>query len=159
MALNRHRPHLLVLPEDDATRSLANGFVDASTGPMQVLVPVRGWPHVLAEFKRSYVEHLRKYSQGHLVLLIDFDDDFPNRLAYFQSQMPVDVADRVYVLGALTEAETLQRQTGKKLGPLGVALADECRNNTQTLWNCAQLQHNQQELARLIVQVKPFLFV
>lgn len=32
MALNRHRPHLLVLPEDDVTRSLANGFVDASTG-------------------------------------------------------------------------------------------------------------------------------
>ena len=77
MALNRHRPHLLVLPEDDATRSLANGFVDASTGPIQVLVPVRGWPHVLAEFQRTYVEHLRKYSQGHLVLLIDFDDDFP----------------------------------------------------------------------------------
>ena len=158
MALNRHRPHLLVLPEDDATRSLANGFVDGSTGPMQVLVPVRGWPHVLEEFKRTYMDHLRKYGQGHIVLLIDFDDDFPNRLAQFQSQMPADVADRVYVLGALTEAETLQRQTGKKLGPLGTALARECSDGTQTLWNCPQLQHNQQELARLTLQVKPFLF-
>ena len=159
MALNRRRPHLVVLPEDDATRSLANGFVDASNGPIKVLVPARGWPHVLEEFKRTQVSYLREYSQGHLVLLIDFDDDFPNRLACFQREMPADVADRVYVLGALTEAETLKRLSGKKLGPIGITLADECRNNIQTLWNCAQLQHNQQELARLIVQVKPFLFV
>lgn len=32
MALNRERPHLLVLPEDDATRSIAVGFADVAIG-------------------------------------------------------------------------------------------------------------------------------
>jgi hypothetical protein len=32
--VNRERAHLLVLPEDDATRSLANGFSDMVTGQM-----------------------------------------------------------------------------------------------------------------------------
>ena len=26
MSVNRHQPHVLVLPEDDANRQLANGF-------------------------------------------------------------------------------------------------------------------------------------
>ncbi|MCK0505727.1 hypothetical protein [Aromatoleum anaerobium] len=98
MALNRERPHLLVLPEDDATRSIANGFIDATTGQMQVLNPVRGWPNVLHQFEVDHVIQLRKYRHRHLVLLIDFDDEYPNRLTYFQSAIPKDVEDRVYVL-------------------------------------------------------------
>ena len=29
MSINKHKPHLLVLPEDDADRQIANGFVIA----------------------------------------------------------------------------------------------------------------------------------
>lgn len=158
MAVNRHRPHLLVLPEDDATRSLAVGFSDMATGQMQVLPPARGWPHVLETFEREYVTHLEKYRDAHIVLLIDFDDDYPDRLSDFQRCIPQVVADRVYVLGALTEAETLKREAGRKFGPLGSELARECQDRTQTLWNSPQLQHNQSELTRLMQQVRPFLF-
>jgi hypothetical protein len=113
---------------------------------------------VLGQFESRYVAYLRKYAAAHIVLLIDYDDVYTDRLDHFQGRIPSDVADRVYVLGALTEAETLKRAVGKKFGPLGSALALECRGETQTLWNCAQLQHNQPELARLMRQVRSFLF-
>lgn len=158
MAVNRYRKHLLVLPEDDATRSLAVGFSDQAVGPIQVLRPARGWEHVLERFELDHVPHLRAFGEAHVVLLIDFDDDFPGRLAHFQRFIPLDVADRVYVLGALTEAETLRSDTGCKFGALGEALALECADGRSTLWCCAQLIHNQPELARLIESVLPFLF-
>jgi len=157
MAVNRERPHLLVLPEDDATRSLADGFSDMVTGAMQVLRPARGWLHVLEAFLREHAAHLRKYPGAHVVLLIDYDDDYPDRLSHFQNQIPADVADRVYVLGALTEAETLKREANQKFGPLGSELARECESQTPMLWLCPQLKHNQPELERLMRQVRPFL--
>ena len=158
MAVNRERPHLMVLPEDDATRSLAVGFVDVTSGQMQVLNPARGWPHVLQEFTDSEVNILRKYKERHLVLLIDFDNDFPTRMPWFKSKIPLDIADRVYVLGAFGEAEDLKKQTGKKLGPLGQMLAKECEEGTVELWMHGQLQHNQDEVQRLKENVKHFLF-
>jgi hypothetical protein len=157
MAVNRERPHLLVLPEDDATRSLADGFSDMVTGAMQVLRPARGWPHVLETFLREQAAYMRRYPQAHIVLLIDYDDDYPDRLSRFQSQIPADIADRVYVLGALTEAETLRREVNRKFGSLGSELARECEHQTPVLWRSPQLQHNQPELARLMQQVRPFL--
>lgn len=158
MALNRERPHVLVLPEDDATRSIAAGFVDAAIGPMQVLNPARGWPNVLDQFETDQISQLRKYRHQHLVLLIDFDDQYPARLTQFQLAMPSDVQDRVYVLGALTEAETLKRESGKKFGPLGQALAQACADDDDRLWTLGQLKHNESELQRLQTNVKPFLF-
>lgn len=158
MALNRERPHLLVLPEDEATRNIAVGFSDYATGQMQVLNPAGGWPHVKEEMIKLYVAKLRKYPDCHLVLLIDFDDDFPNRLTLFQQAIPADVANRVYVVGALTEAETLKNATRKKLGPIGQELATECEQGQYQLWNHPQVAHNQPEVQRLHVAVRGFLF-
>jgi hypothetical protein len=158
MALNRERPHLLVLPEDDATRSIAVGFSDVATGPMQVLNPARGWPHVREDFVETYIGKLRKYPHCHLVLLIDFDDDFPARLAVFQNVIPADIADRVFVLGALTEAETLKQASGRKFGPIGQTLAGECEHGQHELWNHPQVQHNHAEVVRLHNAVHAFLF-
>lgn len=162
MALNRERPHLLVLPEDDATRSLATGFVDCTQGQMQVLPPVRGWSHVLEEFKNTHIAELRKYPLRHLVLLIDFDNNFTNRLPQFRDAMPLDVADRVYVLGARGEAEDLKRQTtlGRgKLSLIGQELARECEQGQHNLWSSTpQLAHNCPEVQRLHSAVRDFLF-
>ena len=43
MSVNKERPHVYVLPEDDANRQLAKGFqlqVDQNERQMQVLRPV-----------------------------------------------------------------------------------------------------------------------
>jgi hypothetical protein len=45
MSVNRYQPHVLVLPEDDANRQMANGFLldqYLSTRKIQVLEEVDG---------------------------------------------------------------------------------------------------------------------
>lgn len=158
MAMNFYRPHLVVLSEDDATRSLAVGFSDQVVGPMDIRPPAGGWPGVLQQFEQIYVAHLKKYADSHVLMLIDFDQQFPGRLAHFRRAIPADVAARVYILGAEDEAETLKRQQKLKFGPLGAQLAHECRHQQHVHWLCPQLAHNQPELARLNASVRPFLF-
>lgn len=65
MSPNRHRPHVLVLPEDDANRELANGFhlqIDLTRQrQMQVLPVAGGWNEVLKRFKSEHVRASRDY--------------------------------------------------------------------------------------------------
>lgn len=158
MAVNREKPHVVVLPEDDATRSLVVGFSDHCNGPIELKIPLGGWPKVLAEFEHRYVKYLRTYADAHVVMVIDYDDQPATRLPMFQAAMPPDVSNRAYVLGALSEAEVLKRQQALKYGPLGKTLAEECRTQQLEQWSCPQLAGNQAELQRLMLQVRPFLF-
>ncbi|MGA2659008.1 MAG: hypothetical protein ABSH34_16015 [Verrucomicrobiota bacterium] len=57
MSVNKYRPHVYVLPEDDANRQLANGFLlhpDLLARNIQVLPEVGGWHEVLDHFKSDY---------------------------------------------------------------------------------------------------------
>jgi len=158
MAVNHHRSHLMVLSEDDATRSLAVGFSDRATGQIDIRKPAGGWPSVLHQFESMYLAHLRKYEKAHVLMLIDFDQQFPSRLHHFQTRIPADVAERVFILGAQDEAETLRKEQKMHFGPLGQQLALECRDQRHVHWVCPQLAHNHPEVARLHAAVRPFLF-
>jgi hypothetical protein len=86
---NKHKPHVIVLPEDDANRQIANGFLlDPSIKPrnIQVLNPAGGWGKVLDSFLEDHVAGLRKWPERHLVLLIDFDEHVEARTQQFFSQ-------------------------------------------------------------------------
>lgn len=162
MSLNSERPHLLVLPEDDANRQIANGFVlntRLDGRRIQVLTPPGGWLKVLDCLCKEHVKGLQANPERRIVLLIDFDDDAVNRSAYVRGQIPPQYADRVFVLGVESEPERLRAACNKKFEPIGEALADECAENTTDLWSHALLKHNAMELARLTADVKPFLFV
>lgn len=78
MSVNKHRPHVFVLPEDDADRQLAKGFqkdVDSNRyHQMQVLPEAGGWTEVLERFKSDHVIEMDRYPHRFMVLLIDFDD-------------------------------------------------------------------------------------
>lgn len=57
MRLNKYRPHLLVLPEDDANRQIANGFIlhpNVNSRAIQVLPPSGGWRKVLEDFRNVH---------------------------------------------------------------------------------------------------------
>lgn len=158
MALNRYRPHLYVLPEDDATHNIAVGFNDVATGAMQVLKPAGGWMPVLERFKDTYISHLRQYPEAHIVMLIDFDEDFANRIQLFRDEIPLDVASRVYVLGAWDEAETMRNLSEMNFSRIGMRLADECGQNVSSLWGNTQAHHNEPERTRLHAACRGFLF-
>lgn len=154
-------PYVYVIPEDDAYRQIADGFVlqeSVDSRRIQVMPVAGGWVHVLETFKNEYVSRLRSRDRDHAVLLIDFDGTLESRLSHFQLEIPDDVRARVFVIGARDEAETLKKALRQSLERIGRSLAEDCHDGTTTRWDHDQLQHNDGERKRLVNAVKPFLF-
>jgi len=150
-----------VLPEDDANRQLANGFrlpLDFTAfWQMQVLPVAGGWRRVLESFEADLVPTMRRYPSGFTVLAIDFDGN-AERLHVAKNVIPQDLADRVFILGVLSEPEELKRALKKEYEAIGKAMAGECRDGTGTIWDHELLRHNAGELARLRESVRSILF-
>ena len=160
MSANRYQPHVHVLPEDDANSQLANGFVldqRVSTRQIQVLEPARGWMNVLECFKSDHVRMMLACPNRYMVLLIDFDGH-EDRLRYAKKVIPERLIDRVFVLGVLTEPEDLRKAGFGNYETIGLALAKDCREETDGIWEHDLLRHNAAEIGRLRDRVRPFLF-
>jgi len=158
MTVNKHRPHLLVLPEDDANRQLANGFdVNVGRRQFQILPPAGGWVQVCDTFASNHATSMQRYAGRFMVLLIDFDGDL-NRLGVVKSKIPEDLRDRVFVLGALTRPEGLRQAGLGSYETIGGGIATDCRDDSQAIWEHELLRHNKSELMRLRNAVRDFLF-
>ena len=159
MAPNKNRPHVLVLPEDDRNRQLANGFhLDLSScRQFQVLRPAGGWGEGLDCFESDHIGEMEKCSNRHMVLLIDFDDN-EERLQYAKGKIPGHLTERVFVLGTLSEPEALRAALGCSYEIIGSKLALDCRDGTSKTWDHPLLRHNADELGRLRATVRPILF-
>lgn len=160
--MNHYRPHLLVLPEDDANRQLANGFLlhpAVDPGRIQVLVPAGGWMKVLDAFDRNQLADLRRFTDRHLVLLIDFDGD-TERLELVKERIPEDVRGRVFILGARNEPEGIRRSLRRigSLEKIGTALAEDCQGEEPKVWTHSELATNSNELGRIKMLIVPWLF-
>jgi hypothetical protein len=161
MSINKHRPHVFILPEDDANRQLANGFVLGVVNDTQVriLSEVGGWVHVCDKFAEEHVEEMRRYPSRFMILLIDFDSD-PQRLQRAQQKIPDDLEARVFVVGVRPEPEALRRDGCGSYEAIGRKLAQDCgdESKTETLWDHEYLKHNDVELVRLRHAVRGLLF-
>lgn len=160
MSVNRYQPHVLVLPEDDANRQLANGFIqdqDVSTRRIQVLEPAGGWMRVLEYFKSDHVRAMETCPLRSMVLLIDFDGK-KDRMNLAKEVTPSHLTERVFVLGVLTEPEDLRKASLGSYETIGRAMAKDCREETDTTWGHDLLQHSAGEIGRLRDSVRPFLF-
>src|SRR5580658_9415 len=150
MSVNKYLPHVYVLPEDDANRQLANGFVldqALSTRSIEVLDPVGGWNKVLNCFLSDHVAGMERYPYRSIVLLIDFDGHL-DRLSEVRARIPGHLTKRVYILGALNEPEDLRTELGS-YETIGLAMAQDCREGTSRTWDHPLLRHNANELDRL----------
>lgn len=98
-----------------------------------------------------------KFKNRFIVLLIDFDGDV-NRLQEVQQRIPAPLADRVFVLGVQTEPEKLKQAVPGSYEDIGGRMAEDCRNETQTIWDHELLRHNEGELNRLRKAVCAILF-
>jgi hypothetical protein len=160
MSANKYLPHVLVLPEDDANSQLANGFhlqVDwARYRQMDVLPVAGGWKVVLERFLSDHVVAMNHYPSRFMVLLIDFDGR-EDRLQDVKARIPGHLVERVFILGVLSEPEALTKDLGS-FETIGSALAEDCREDTDTTWGHELLRHNADELDRLRDRVRPILF-
>jgi hypothetical protein len=158
MSPNNYKLHLLVLPEDDANRQIANGFITAIDSNAIGILPIAGgWKKAVEQLVNDHAPRMRQFPARMIVVLIDFDDN-QDRLSYVQQKIPEDLQDRMFVLGVRSEPENLRSDTKKSFESIGENLAQDCTENTNEFWGHALLEHNKSELDRMIALVKPFLF-
>ena len=144
MRINKYKPHILVLPEDDANRQIANGFLldrNLNNSAIQVMPPAGGWQKVINSFTKDYAPEMQKYSQRMIVLLIDFDGD-EERLSYVKARIRDNLKERVFILGVQSEPESLKKKTQKSFESIGEALAKDCSEHRNELWGHELLKHN-----------------
>jgi hypothetical protein len=158
LSVNRYKPHVFVLPEDDANSNLANGFLLGadSVAQIQVLRPAGGWNVVLEQFKSNHLKGMELWQERFMVLLIDFDRR-RERLDVAKAVVPKHLVDRVFVLGVWSEPEALKESLGS-YEQIGMAIAEDCREETDTTWGHILLRHNAGELERLRGHVRSILF-
>jgi hypothetical protein len=159
MSTNKYRPHVHILPEDAANRQIANGFLlnpllDLDQRAVQVLRPAGGWGKVLQEFKEVHIPEMKKNSHRRIVLLIDFDDKL-DRFCKITSEIPTDLRDRAFILGARSTPEKLKTAFGKTFEGIGSSIARDCAEETRTVWSHDLLKHNKTELDRMDSVVPP----
>src|ERR1700677_408477 len=155
--MNKYAPHLYVIPEDDATRQLADGFVlhhHVKESRIQVVPPAGGWLEVLKTFKEEYLPKLQQYPHAHVVMLIDFDGFYAQRRPEFENDVPNQIRPRVFVVGSKRNPETLKKELKKSFEEIGRALANDCDAGTTALWGHDQLNHNDPDRIRLVQAVK-----
>jgi hypothetical protein len=160
MSANKYVPHVHVLPEDDANRQLANGFLlDQSIigRRIHVLEEAGGWNEVLKRFNSIYAAEMDRTPNRFMVLLIDLDGNV-ERLKLARKCIPDHLRDRVFILGTLSEPEDLKKDLAMQFEAIGLAIAEDCREGTDKFWAHRLLSHNAEEVNRLREIVSPILF-
>jgi hypothetical protein len=152
---------VVVVPEDDANRKLANGFKShwaVAQRDLVVLPEASGWMSVLEVFIRDVILVMRKNSLLYAVLVLDFDEEGDDRRAFCVGQVPDDLRSRTFLIGTSDEPEDLKRELNLTLEQIGFALADGCNQDDLGLWTHAHLVHNLAEVQRMRPVVHPILF-
>lgn len=160
--INRWGPHVFVLPEDDANRQIANGFINHSAvnrARIRILQPPGGWPKVLQSLTDTQVSGLRTYTDRLLILIVDFDG-VETRFSHVQSAVPEEFRHRVFILGSRTNPENAKRSMPghHSFERIGRALAEDCAADTLSTWSQQELDCNLGELQRMRATVRPCLF-
>lgn len=159
MSVNQYKPHVCVIPEDDANRQLANGFVqhyEIDVRAVEIATPAGGWGRVLDVFETQYVPYLRRRSVAHVVMVIDFDG-VEARRAECELRIPDDIKSRVFLIGARDNPEVLKAEMKASFETIGHLLASNCVNE-QGVWNHEHLAHNAAEIQRMADAMKSIVF-
>ena len=159
MSVNKYFPHVFVLPEDDANRQVANGFLlepSLIDNRIRVLEEAGGWLETIERFCSIYAAEMDRFPDRFMILVIDFDGK-TERLDLAKSKIPNHLSERVFIIGSLKEPEDLKRELGS-YETIGLAMAKDCREGTDVIWGHHQLRHNASEIGRLRAQVSSILF-
>ena len=161
MAINKYKPHIYVLPEDDANRQIANGFLlheSVDFRSIQVMPTTGGWTRACDVLVDQYITLMKNNEFTHVVLLIDFDDK-ERRLEWVKEKViPPELFARVFVIGARTVPEDLRRASLGTFEEIGRKLAEDCRSRSNTTWSHPLLANNAEEVGRLTTMFGLILF-
>jgi hypothetical protein len=160
VSVNKYKPHIWVIPEDDANNQLVNGFLlhySVNVRAIGIDPPAGGWGRVLDLFEQKFVPYLRQWSLSHVVMLMDFDDT-DDRKTICEKRIPDDLKQRVFVPGTKDNPEALKRELNVGFESIGEGLAGDCLREDCGQWNNTHLVHNRDELLRMSEVMKPIIF-
>jgi hypothetical protein len=160
MSVNKFRPHVFVLPEDDANSDIANGFLlheSVDSRSIQVMPTAGGWTKACDKLAAEYITIMRNNANTHVVLLIDFDDQ-EDRRAKVHDEIPSEFGSRVFIIGAKSVPEDLRRARLGTFEEIGRKLAEDCRSGSRGNWDHELLRHNLAEVDRMSPILKPIIF-
>lgn len=157
---NKFKPHIHILPEDSANRQLANGFILDIPAERQVkILPVaKGWAKVIQEFRDNQVEAMKRLTGRYVILLLDFDSQYKERIKHIRESIPEELTNRVFVLGAAQTPEKLKSCLNKSYEAIGGQIARACQQDDDSIWQHEMLRHNLEEVQRLKKEIRPILF-
>jgi hypothetical protein len=161
MSVNKFKPHVWIIPEDDANRQVAVGFIGnphLKTRTVDVRPCAGGWLPVLEIFESEFISYLREYPDSYVILLLDFDGNGDIRKTHCFERVPEDLKNRVFLLGAMETPEKLKRELHESSERIGELLAEDCTTGEITHWCHPHLVHNLPELNRLLPILKPIVF-
>jgi hypothetical protein len=153
---NKYRPHIYILPEDDANRQVALATLlglDIDPQSYKVLHVAGGWLDAKNTFLNDHVPTMRQYGLRSFVLLVDGDMD-ADRFEQMRCEIPADLRDRVFILGSLDEPEDLKPDFGS-LDEIGSRLAEDLSDPTLGIWNHSLLAVNVPEVRRMQATLCP----
>jgi len=161
MSVNKYRPHVILIPEDDANRQLAVGFLGhyaVADRVVEMRDPAGGWGRVLDIFESEYLNLLRANENAHVVMLIDFDEMGDDRKSQCNQRIPDDLKSRAFLIGSRETPEALKKELGMPSEKIGEALAQDCNSNELGRWHHPHLRHNLDELRRMTSVLKQIVF-
>jgi hypothetical protein len=159
MANNDYRPCVYVIPEDDANRQIIEGFSQdfRITGQIQVMPVAGGWQKVVDTINTEYLPKLESYPNVHVLGVIDCDNQ-PNRIQEINESFPVELSNRLFMLGTLKTPELFKANLNLSFESIGESLAEECDSGNEVVWNHEHLLHIQDEIQRAKNKLRPILW-
>ena len=155
MAVNKFQPHLVVIMEDEPYRELINAVVNKTTHidnrKIDIRPPSGGWTKVFAALD-EYDKRLTNQKHQHMLLLMDFDYDFTNRIDNFYRKIKnKPYESRVFLLGIDNkEFENLKQHLGlTNTEAIGTKLVENFPQSTPQIWNNQHLACNLPEIKRM----------
>ena len=161
--MNKYRPHIYILPEDEADNDFVVGFLNLPIFDNTRIAPLRyggeyggGWLKAVEKFKNDHIPDMNKFPGRYMILVIDFDkyDDRAEKIQNFD--IPDTLRDRVFIIGSRTNPQSLKKELKMNGEEIGEAIARSCAEKTGTIWDHPLLKHNQAEIDRLRPVIEQF---
>lgn len=156
MSVNRERPYLIVLFEDNAYKDLFLGFEFSFHKQIQQKPVLQGFDDVLFQLTNSNsttLKELNKYPNAYILAITDADMDShqESNIDTLKKSIKGIYRNRIFVLGSKYEAENIKKEIiGQgKWRRLAKELESSCQNDSCELWHNDMLKHNLDEIVRL----------
>ena len=166
--MNKNKPHLVIVPEDEAWATLTRGFFMArAEGNIKVDRTCGGYNKEMTHFKDKLQPKMASNPNMHVLLLVDFDRKFASRMTNFTQLVYPDYNKRAFMVGCKDEIQNLNTEYGGgKLEDLGQTMGNICLGDVTAMhtpkginpWTLPQILKSAVQVSLLKTRTFSFLF-